>query len=186
MDTVLRIPELVRSIVSQGSEGVMILFSNRKTLEQESCAAMYREWASKGCPDDHVCLPGIGGPESTFCVGRFLVSSAHEFLFYIEKTITEICTRLDTYINLHEERFGRLFLIFESRDTKIRMFTRLADEYVLIISYAGWQKKDDSVIITKEQAKSLLHKILKTTGNMQVGARRRTNTLAPKCNLAMC
>eukprot|EP00966_Prymnesium_polylepis_P235497 5446699-Prymnesium_polylepis.2 len=164
MDTVLSIPELVRSIVSQGPEGVMILFSNRKTLEQESCAALYREWAKKGCPDYHVCLSGIGGIETTFCVGRFLVSAAYEFLFSVEQPLIKICSRLDTYINLHENRNGSLFLTFDSGDIKIRMFTLPPDNVRAIISYSGWQKIDDSVTITKEQAKPLLHKILKTTG----------------------
>ena len=154
--------------MSQGSKGVMIFFSNRKTLEQEPCAAVYRTWARRGCPSEHTCLPGIGGIESTFCVGRFLVSAGHKYLFYVEKTLVQICTRLDTYINLHNDDFGTLHLTFESADTKIHIFTLAPDNFKAIISYSGWQKINDFITLTKENTKLLLHKIMKTTGNVIV------------------
>jgi len=168
MDTVLSIPELVRGIVSHDSKGVIIFFSNRKTLQQEPCAAAYRTWAERGCPSKHTCLPGIGGPESTFCVGRFLVSVGQEYLFSVEETLVQICSRLDTYINLHDDAFGTLHLTFTSGGIKIRIVTLAPHHFRAIISYSGWQKIDDSIILTKENTKSLLHKIMKSTGNVIV------------------
>lgn len=168
MDTVLNIPEVVRGIVSHSSNSVMIFFSNRVTLEQEPCTTEYRTWAKRGCPDEHTCLSGIGGVESTFCVGRFLLTVGHEYLFYVEKSLAQLCSRLDTCINLHNDEFGTLHLTIDSGVTKIRMFTLAPDRFKAIISYSGWQRIENSITLTKNKTKSLLHKIMKTTGEVEV------------------
>tara|TARA_B110000285_G_C14945082_1_gene523928 strand:+ start:320 stop:931 length:612 start_codon:yes stop_codon:yes gene_type:complete len=185
MDTVLHIPELVRDIVSHGSTSVMIFFANKKTLEQESCAAVYRTWAREGCPSGHVCLPGIGGIESMFCVGRFIVTVGHEYLFYVEKTRAQICSRLKTYITMHKDELGTLHMTFDSGGTKVRLFSLATDHFKAVISYSGWQKIEDSVIITKEKTISLVQEIVKTTGDVKIND-ELSFKIARRLSLSVC
>lgn len=166
MDTVLYIPELVRDIVSHSSSSVMIFFANKKTLEQEPCASAYRTWVREGCPREHACLPGIGGIESKFCVGRFLVTAGHEYLFYVEKTQAQICSRLKSFITTHRDEIGTLHMTFDSGDTKVRIFNLAPDHFKVVVSCAGWQKIEDSVIITKEKTISFVQELIKRTGEI--------------------
>lgn len=168
METVLNIPELVRDIVSHSSMGVMLLFTNRNILEQEPCAVVYRTWAETGCPTEHTCLPGIGGVESTFCVGRFKVTIGHKYLFYVEKSLLQICSQLDSYINLHNDDYGILQMTFHSGGTRIHIFTLAPNQFKVVLSYSGWQKIEDYFILTKEKTKSLVYQIMKTTGEVTV------------------
>lgn len=168
MDRVWYIPELVREIVSHGSSSVMIFFSNKKMLEQESCASVYRTWAREGCAREHACLPGIGGIESQFCVGRFLVTAGHEYLFYVEKTQAQICSRLKTFITTHRDEIGTLHMTFDSGDTKVCIFSLAPDHFKAVVSYAGWQKLEDSVVITKERTISFVQELIKTIGEVRL------------------
>jgi len=168
MDTVLYIPELVRDIVSHGSSSVMIFFANKKTLEQEPCASAYRAWARGGCPREHACLPGIGGIESKFCVGRFFVTVGHEYLFHVEKTRAQICSKLKTFITTHRDEIGTLHMTFDSGGTKVRIFSLAPDHFKVVVSYAGWQKIEDSAVITKEKTISFMQELIKTTGEIEL------------------
>lgn len=168
MEMVLHIPELMRDIVSQGSMSVMIFFANKKTIEQEPCATVYRTWAKAGCPSEHACLPGIGGLESTFCVGRFTVTVGHEYLFDVETTRAQICSRLKTYIIMHKDEFGILHMTFDSGGTKVRLFSLAPDHFKAVISYSGWQKIEDSAILTKENTILLVQNIIQTTGEVKL------------------
>ena len=185
MDTVLHIPELVRDIVSHGSNGVMIFFINKKTVEQEPCAAAYRTWAREGCPSEHACLPGIGGLESTFCVGRFLVSIGHEYLFNVEKSRVQICSRVKTLITMHKDKFGTLHMTFDSGGNKVRLFSLAPNYFKAVISYSGWQKIEDSAILTKEKTISLVQELLKSTGDVKLNEKLSFKILR-RLSLSVC
>lgn len=185
MDTVLYIPELVRDIVSHGSSSVMIFFANKKTLEQEPCASAYRTWAREGCPREHACLPGIGGIESTFCVGRFLVTVGHEYLFYVEKTRAQICSRLKTFITTHKDEFGTLHMTFDSGGTKVRIFSLAPDHFKVVVSYSGWQKIEDSAVITKEKTISFVQELIKITGEVKLND-ELSFKMARRLSLSVC
>jgi hypothetical protein len=163
----------------------MIFFANKKTLEQEPCGAVYRTWAREGCQRGHVCLSGIGGIESTFCVGRFIVTAGHEYLFYIEKTRAQICSRLKTYITMHKDELGTLHMTFESGGTKVRLFSLATDHFKAVISYSGWQKIEDSVTITKENTISLVQEIIKTTGDVKIN-NELSFKIALRLSLSVC
>lgn len=185
MDTVLYIPELVRHIVSHGSSSVMIFFANKKTLEQEPCASAYRNWAREGCPREHACLAGIGGIESEFCVGRFLVTAGHEYLFYVEKAQAQICSRLKKFITSHRDEIGTLHMTFDSGDTKVRIFSLAPDHFKAVVSYAGWQKIEDSVVITKEKTISFVQELIKTIGEVRLND-ELSFKIVRKLSLSVC
>lgn len=185
MDTVLNVPELLRSIVSHGSQSVMILFSARRIYQQEPCAAHYHEWSIKGCPSTHMCLSGVGGSESTFCIGRFLVSSGHMYLFSVEKPLVEVTLQIDNIISFYDVTLGCLFLTFDSGYIKIRIFAMEQEHFRVIISHSGWQKKDDSFIFTKDDVKKLTRTVLRTTGTL-IFDNRITLNLPRNLSLNVC
>ena len=185
METIWDIPEIVRYIVSHGSSGVMVIFSTRKTLEQEPCAAEYRTWARTGCPAQHRCLAGIGGLESTFCVGRFVVTIGHEYLFHVEKPLAFLCSHMDRYINFHNDDIGTLHITIDSGDTRIRLFTSPPGYFKLVVSYSGWQKLDDSMFISKERTKLFVHELLKTTGDVTIDSNLSVK-LQRTINMSVC
>ena len=185
MDTVLYIPELVRHIVSHGSSSVAIFFANKKTFEQEPCASAYRTWARGGCPREHACLAGIGGIESEFCVGRFLVTAGHEYLFYVEKNQAQICSRLKKFITSHRDEIGTLYMTFDSGDTKVRVFSLAPAHFKAVVSYAGWQKIEDSVVITKEKTISFVQELIKTIGEVRLND-ELSFKMVRKLSLSVC
>jgi hypothetical protein len=92
----------------------------------------------------------------------------HEHLFYVEKTLAQIYSRLDTYIIMHKDEFGTLHITFDSGGNKLRLFSLAPGHFKASISYSGWQKIEDSAILTKENTNSLVKKIMKTTGEVKL------------------
>jgi len=163
----------------------MIFFTNKNTLEQEPCASAYRTWARAGCPREHACLPGIGGIESKFCVGQFLVNVGHEYLFYVENTRAQICSRLKTFITTHRDEIGTLHMTFDSGGTKIRIFSLAPYHFKAVVSYAGWQRIEDSAVITKEKTISFVQELIKTTGEVRLND-KLSFKIVRKLSLSVC
>ena len=105
--------------------------------------------------------------------------------FYVEKTQAQICSRLKKLITSHKDEIGTLHMTFDSGDTKVRIFSLAPDHFKAVISYAGWQKIEDSVVITKGKTISFVQELIKTIGEVRLND-ELSFKIVRKLSLSVC
>ena len=179
MEPVLSNNDLVRKLLSYGSDTVGLLRVNRSTRQAEECASTYETWAATDCPAqatgaDERCLHALGGLESEFCVGRFEVQTNDTKYIASTRRFAEQVRQI-----LQENEGTRVKLKFTWRGIEVFVYAQPTRKNMILTIHNGWGKKGNNCTPTTFETQTFIHGILTRVGTVALPCPPKTKAIGP-------